>query len=181
MEDAIPQPAMHGETMQGPTASGRMHPVDGALPTESRSDDRNAGILGKYAPLAGMSVFGFLMVMFYVSWKQQSELTNRQIQAAQEQVEKFYAATTAQHVLDRAAQTEQRTEDRKIRREELVEQKSNNEKLWQFTRELQLVLIEDSSAIKQLKNDNAKTVEAVRTNQQVIIELQKSLTGKKPE
>jgi hypothetical protein len=185
MEASIPHPPMLGETVFSPTASGHQAPV--VLPPTTAQEqwtpkpDNNANILGKYAPIAGLSIFGFFMVVFWFSWREQASLTTKQIEAAQEQVGKFYTATAEQHALDRAAQIEQRNEDRKVRREELGELKTSNEKIWTFTRELQLILIEDSGSLKQLKGENKETVNAVRLNQQVIIELQKSITGKKHE
>lgn len=175
---ATPQLAMHGETVFAPTASGHAAPLIGVDLREDQPSDKNQNILGKYAPIAGMSVFGFLMLMFYISWKEQSALTNSQIRAAQDQVTRFYEQTKEQHTLDRLANTEQRIEDRKVRREELVEQRLVNEQMFKFTRDLQIILVEDSAAIKALKEDNKNAINAVRTNQQVIIDLQRSLNGK---
>lgn len=179
MDAAIPQPAMHGETVVGPTQSGRVAPV--TIEASEQHDqwtpkpEVNANILGKLAaPVAG-GIFLFIMALM---WKMNDQ-TQQQIASSQAQIEKFYEQTKEQHSLDRTNMSEQRSEDRKVRREELVEQKSLNERTFQFMRDIQLILVEDSAAIRALKTDNKATVDAVRLNQLTIIGLQRDLVKEK--
>lgn len=160
----------------GPTQSGSVRAVIPNWGEPEARSDANVKVLGKYLapPLAG-TIFLFIMYMFYLGYKQQVTLMTQQMDVAQTQVAKFYQQTSDQHALDRLSQVEQRLEDRKIRREELQEQKANSEKLWSFTRELQLILVEDSGAIKQLKDSNRQVVKAVEQNQQAVQQNQQTI------